>query len=262
MGKLLSVLALVALFASSARAQNPPQPGFYFDTQFLWFESPVRDEFTPPFRPRDESGFVELAPRFIIGYDNDFGARVRWWTVDREATIFSVAVLPYHKTYQLDVIDLEATTHLQHGSSDFLFSGGARIAELEWHQVFEVDPPGSVADPTEHEEASFGGVTLAGEGRTGIYSTESWATSFIYGGRLSLLDADWTGSSGFAPPFFPGGGNTRYIVPEVFTGIEARYGRAFTRLSFEMQDWRGNVPASVRHSFDFTGLGFDLGFSF
>jgi hypothetical protein len=35
------LLALALLVASTARAQNPPQPGFFVDMQFLWFDSPI-----------------------------------------------------------------------------------------------------------------------------------------------------------------------------------------------------------------------------
>lgn len=256
-----ALLALL-LTTAAAQAQNPPQPGFYFDTQVLWFDSPITD-FHNGSNAADESGQIELAPRFILGYDGDgIGARVRWWTFDRTARIYSPAILEADTTLTVDVVDLEATTHIRGETSDFLLSGGARIA------AFGIDEHLVIQDVTTFEKAVLGGVTLGGEGRTSIFANDLWGTAFIYGGRLSLLQGDWEGDRPYTPFVDTELNlqNERFIVPEVFTGIEAHYGRAFTRLTVELQQWEGKeydtYGGIVGHNFGFTGFGFDMGYSF
>jgi hypothetical protein len=253
------LLALALLVASTARAQNPPQPGFFVDMQFLWFDSPIVTDFhdSQQFNGtlfRDEPGLVEFAPRLIAGYDDVLGARVRWWTFDRATMIHGSGVVS-NEQFNFDVIDLEATTHLRRDDFDFLLAGGARLASIERNVVYFEEWQ------TTHEQGQFGGLTLAGEGRASIYANDTWGASLIGGARLSMLKGGWTGES-FSASFRPDWLNDRYTVPELFAGIEAHYGRAFSRLTVEMQDWRGSDIGAFRHDYDLTGFGFDLGWSF
>jgi hypothetical protein len=230
--------------ASVARAQNPPQRGFFADVQMLWFDSEVNDAF-------------KLSPRFVAGYDDVVGARVRYWTFDNSGFNPIAAVTRQDgfgfQSLDLDVVDLEATTHIRHDGSDFLFSGGARIAGIHWHHF------DSVVFHRLDEKTTLGGVTVAAEGRTTMLAREAWGSAFVYGGRLSMLEGEWSTLVG-VPSFGDFGiQNERFIVPEVFTGVELNYGRLFTRLSVEMQDWRAE---SDGHNFGFTGYGFDLGYRF
>ncbi len=242
------VFTVIALSASTAWAQNPPQPGFYVDSQVLWFDSRINDDF-------------ELAPRYVFGYDDAVGARVRYWSYDHGTLETIPLVGSISQRLDLDVIDLEATTHLRHGGSDFVFSGGARIAHIDVNNYFDT----SITPTTRFEKSTMGGVTLAGEGRTNIVGDEQWGTAFVYGGRLSLLQGDWEGDdSSTLSDFELNVQNERFIVPEAFTGVEIRYGRAFTRLTVEMQDWQGSSSSNtlVFHKFGFTGYGVDVGWSF
>jgi hypothetical protein len=250
-----ALLALL-LSASSVQAQNPPQSGFYFDTQFLWFDSPLQDEYFNSGH-FDTGGLVELAPRFILGYDDAVGARVRWWTFDRSVGLTNSNALVADTRLAFNVVDLEATTHVRSAGTDFLLSGGARIADIEFDQYL------AAFDWANYERTTMGGLTLAAEGRTGLFANELWGMSFVYGGRLSLLKGDWQGDYEVTPGFdIPlNTQNETFIATEVFTGVEAHYGRAFTRLSVEMQDWRGDAEP-IGHNFGLTGLGFDVGYSF
>jgi hypothetical protein len=244
-------LALIALAASTAWAQNPPQPGFFVDNQVLWFDSRLTDDF-------------ELAPRLVFGYDDAIGARVRYWSYD-EGTfeIFGGGTLQERNRLDFDVIDLEATTHLRREGHDFLFAGGARIAHIDRNN----NTIGVLSNTTTFEKTTMGGVTLAAEGRTSIFAAESWGTAFVYGGRLSLLHGDWEGdnSDTMTPDTGLNVQNERFIVPEVFTGVELHYGNVFTRMRVEMQDWQGGATetfTTVNHNFGFTGYGVDLGVTF
>jgi hypothetical protein len=251
------VLALVVLVAEPAWAQNPPEPGFFADLQMLWFDSPIRgDDYVGTSNTaQDAGGFVEFAPRLIMGYDDTIGARVRWWTYDRSTVIDSPAFLAENKRLNFDVVDLEATTRVRYGGSDLLFAGGARIASIETDTVFPE------TDRMIHEEAGLGGVTFAAEGRTGIFSNDIWGVSAVYGGRLSLLKAEWDGQATSAF-YHQDTNNTRYNVSEAFAGVEARYRRAFSRITVEMQDWEGDRRGLPHHNYGFTGFGFDVGWSF
>src|SRR5262245_19160361 len=216
-----TVVMLVLALVATAHAQSPPTPGFYGDVQFLWFDSPIQSLYGV----QDEGVFNEFAPRFILGYNDTVGARVRWWTYDRSTMLYDAdSGGPLKMSLSFDVVDLEATTHLRYASSDFLFSGGARIAVVEQTQHWINQDIGGF------EETTMGGLTFAGEGRTNICASECWGISAVYGGRLSLLEADWNGDYWtFHSPTWPPIHiqNERFIVPEVFAGVEAHYGRAF-----------------------------------
>jgi hypothetical protein len=254
--RLLLVLAALSL-PSIVIAQNPPQPGWFVDTQFLWFNSPIKYlSSSPLLRVYDRPGLAEVAPRFVVGYDDVVGARARWWSMDRTASPPDIGGTVYGPSrFQLDVVDLEATTHIRHNTSDFLFAGGARIAQININErAFE-------PWQTTFEKGNLAGLTAAAEGRTNIFGTDIWSANFVYGGRLSLLSADWHGQS-FSATFRQDINNDRYIVPEIFTGIEGCYRSAFTRLTVEMQDWRGSAEGQSWHNYGFTGFGFDLGWRF
>src|SRR5829696_2681060 len=102
------MIALV-LAASTARAQNPPQPGFFVDAQLLKFNSDIRESY-------------ELSPRYVFGYDDVLGARVRYWGYDHN-TQWQEGIATNTNRLDFDVIDLEATTHVRYEGSDFLFAG-------------------------------------------------------------------------------------------------------------------------------------------
>lgn len=249
----------VMLLASTAHAQSTPTPGFFADAQVLWFDSEYNSDF-------------ELAPRFILGYDNDLGARVRYWTYDHDSFL-NVPIVGassgFDRTQRLafDVIDLEGLTHIRWESSDVLVSGGARIAVID-HDVSQTNRNvigNQIIEETYNatEGATFGGLTFAADGRTRIFST----ISAVYGGRLSILQGDWSGrrEAGLLPS--ANMKNETMLVPEVYAGIEATLGRYFTRFGIEFQEWNGRgrageAMATGGHDFGFTGYGFDLGLVF
>jgi hypothetical protein len=249
----LFTLALLSL-AAMARAQSPPQPGFFADVQMLWFESEFNDDY-------------ELAPRFVLGYDDVVGARLRYWGYDHAGFLHRPIVgssTGFDRTIRLDfdVTDIEALTHVRHEYSDILFSGGARLGHVDYNfyqlsrSILDVEE-GTIITNTNAGgyKMDLGGVTFAAEGRTLIFSS----LSAVYGGRLSMLKVVDGGLSR----------NETFFVPEGFAGLEAQFGRAFTRVSMEFQEWNSRVrtgtamlnnPAS--QDFGFTGYGFDVGWVF
>jgi len=112
-------------------------------------------------------------------------------------------------------------------------------------------------------DGKFGGLTFAADGRTPIASV----VSVVYGGRLSILQGDWSGHrEGGALPS-ANLKNEKMLVPEVYAGIESTFGRVFTRFGIEFQEWNrrgraGEEMTSGGHDFGFTGYGFDLGYMF
>ena len=227
--------------ASAAHAQNPVEPGFFVDTQVLWFDSEITGDF-------------ELAPRFIAGYDNTVGMRVRYWTYDHAAEVHRNHLT--HQRLDFDVIDLEATTHIRWEYTDFQFAGGARIAHID-HTTYR--PLSQPVPETDFEKTTMGGITAAGEGRTHLFRTDVCGAAFVYGGRLSMLQGDWEGNPGAASYNVQ---NDRFIVPEVFTGVEAHYGQVFARMTVEMQEWKGRDVGLASRNYGFTGYGVNLGYSF
>ncbi len=157
---------------------------------------------------------------------------------------------------QFDVVDLEATMHVRDTGWDFLVAAGARLAAIEADEAIVNGAPF-------HEQGDFGGVTLASEGRRSLIAGNNWSANAVCGGRLSMLKGAWSG------PLVPYNAtdyyrdyNERYLVPEVFAGLEASYGHAFSRVTVEIQDWRGGTLGAPRHDYAFTGFGFDVGWTF
>jgi hypothetical protein len=247
------VLAFPMLAAAAAWAQSPPQPGFFADLQMLWFDS----EYNPE---------RALAPRIVLGYDDVVGARVRYWGYDEASTLIVPIVgnsPGFDRSHRLDfdVIDLEALTHLRLNHSDFLFAGGARLAHIDHNQynVMRLPNGDQVIESGNDEKTDAAGATFAGEGRTNLVS----AVSAVYGGRLSVLQGDWQTGTSFREELT--------TVTEAFAGAEVKFGRAFTRLTVEFQNWDGkarsglygfNNPGADGHDFTFTGYGFDVGWVF
>jgi hypothetical protein len=234
---------LALLLASAASAQTAPQPGFFVNMQNLWFDSEYATDF-------------EYAPRFMLGYDDIVGARMRYWSFDH-ASQYSVSNNGGSiRRLDFDVIDLEATTRV----GDILLSGGARIAHIDYNRhLFD---PGQTID--EHEKTDLGGVTIAGEGRTNLVSV----VAAVYGGRLSILQGDWSGDRTNGTNDDLNLQNETFVVPEAFAGLEARFTQFFTRFTVELQEWNGRARAGDfnqspgGHDFGFTGYGFDLGWVF
>jgi hypothetical protein len=167
----------------------------------------------------------------------------------------------FDRTIRLDfdVTDIEALTHVRHEYSDILFSGGARIGHIDYnfYQVSRSPVNGDIVSSTTGGgyKMDLGGVTFAAEGRTLIFSS----LSAVYGGRLSMLKVVDGGLSR----------NETFFVPEGFAGLEAQFGRAFTRVSMEFQEWNSRVRTGTAmlnnptsQDFGFTGYGFDVGWVF
>lgn len=74
-----------------------------------------------------------------------------------------------HHWLDFDVIDLEAATHIRWEYTDFQFAGGARIAHIDHATHYPLNQP---APATAFEEATLGGITAAGEGRTHLFKTD------------------------------------------------------------------------------------------
>lgn len=238
------LLFLLAMLPSIAFGQSPPQPGFFSAVQMLWFDSEFNAD-------------AELAPRVVFGFDDVVGWRARYWSYDHAASMNHPIVgnsWGFDRTVRLDfdVIDLEAMTHVRHEHSDLLLSGGARIAHIDYN-FFQLNRGLANGNYEENTWNSWQkndpcGVTFAAEGRTLVVTN----FSAIYGGRVSALK--------------------NFFVPEGFAGVEVQLGRAFTRLSVEIQEWDQRTRTGINgagqnnfgdgQNYGFTGYGFDLGWTY
>ncbi len=197
-----------------------------------------------------------FSPRIELGYEfNTYGVRTRYWHYDDE---FKVAP-PARLGFDWNVFDLEATKRI----GDITLSGGLRFAdesiEAPGYNVANIDVDGSSADTTQF------GVTFAADGNTALVGGEGWGLSAVYGGRLSLLQGDWSWNSSQNTLLKTIGeyqGDTQQVI-ECNVGLEARYGCAFTRCGLEMQRWESNAIARRGwYDLGFLGIGATVGVCF
>jgi hypothetical protein len=230
-----------ALVPNASDVVDEEYRNFYSDIELLWFNLE---------RPGDQVVEYDLAPRFILGYDETVGVRARYWLYDHHA--FWRADAPPVRV-DFDVVDLEATTHARFYSSDILLSGGARIAEL---RVFD---PGFEAGAG---RSTQGGLTFAAEGRTELATS----LGIFYGARLSSVVGDWHGQ--FGDPLYVrsqyANYNSRTDVQELRAGVEFKKDHIVVRGAYELQSWESATLRRLMapEGFSFQGVGFDVGWSY
>lgn len=185
----------------------------------------------------------EFSPRFIFALSGftPLDGRVRYWIYRRDTPVLDGTGL---LRLEFDVLDIESTRQLAFRRSELLLSAGLRLGNLEL-----IDPEGDEAS------ADLVGMTLAADGRTWLHSFDGTRIDWAYGGRLSVLGADWGGDSDH--DFL----NRRIrddniVAHELYTGLEcSRCYRAVdlrAGLGFEMQNWHSDVLDRVQ----FGSLGF------
>jgi hypothetical protein len=194
----------------------------------------------------------EFTPRFILGYEteNGVGARVRYFTYGRTTQIISGAD---SIRFEFDALDVEATSRFKSGRSELVAAGGFRFASIdtEWDgERVSIDAPG---------------VTVAADLRTMVCGDcrQQWAA--VAGARWSILGGDWEGSdSGFVEPLR----DDNLLVQELYFGAElsCHYSSyvLWTRLVFEMQNWRSDVMGESAgvDSITLVGPGIHVGGAF
>ena len=194
----------------------------------------------------------EFSPRFVLGYETaqGVGARVRYWTYGRTATILNA---PEDIRFEFDVLDIEATSRFKSCRSELVVGGGFRFANVEtsWDdESVSIDAPG---------------ITVAADLRTLIFSNcgREWAA--VFGARWSILGGDWEGSdNGLIEPVR----DDNVVAQELYAGVEySQHFRnyvMFTRLVFEMQNWHSDAlsESTGADSIGLIGPGLHVGMAF
>ena len=137
--------------------------------------------------------------------------------------------------------------------------GGLRIADLTL-----VDDAGDSVD------CDALGLTLAADVRTRLcsYCCNTW--SWVYGGRVAVLGGDWEGDNTFINTIVePQVRDDNLFVQEIYAGVEYVYGYngwdLYSRVTFEMQNWRSDVLGEVSQTTDsisFIGPGISFGVNY
>lgn len=194
----------------------------------------------------------EFTPRFVLGYETDYGVggRLRYFTYGRTTNVLNA---PDPIRFQFDVVDFEATSRFKSCRSELVVSGGLRFAgvKTEWDEErVKLDAPG---------------ITVAGDFRSLLCGKcgQEWAA--VFGARWSVLGGDWEGSDfGYAAPLR----DDNLVVQEVYAGAEYSWHThnyvVWARLVFEMQNWRSDVLSQTAgtDSISLIGPGIHAGIAF
>ena len=226
--------------------------GYYAQVDLVFARAHVLEDAGPGGKLSEE---YELAPRFILGYENccGQGLRARYWHYGHDSRNLTVAADAVR--FEFDVIDLEATNRFQFCRTDVTLAGGFRYAHLE---IVEDD----VA------ETDLVGLTVAADVETLVCCDCCSYWSAIYGARAALLYGDWD-SEGGANGFI--GADIRddsVAVTEVYAGAE--YGCCYcgydiyTQLKIELQHWHSDALAqnAGADSINFVGPTWTFGVGF
>jgi hypothetical protein len=217
--------------------------GTYFEFQMLWMRPHINELVAG--KLSEEHYF---SPRWIIGYEDacGIGVRSRYWRFDHSVD----ADLSDSIRIGMDVLDVEATNHLDFHRTDLVLGGGIRMADMD---LAGQDGEGFGLDAL--------GMTLAADARTQLwqYCRNQWA--WVYGGRVAILGGDWNGNEGDVR-------DDNLMVHELYAGLEHGYSYShcdvYTRIAFEMQNWHSDFlgTVSATDSVGFVGPGVHLGASF
>ncbi|HEX4412407.1 MAG TPA: hypothetical protein VH107_02190 [Lacipirellulaceae bacterium] len=225
------------------------QPHVYGDIDFKF----VRTRFSEDtFGKLSET--YELAPRYTLGVQNvgAVDARVRFWDYDRGTDVLGAGAV----RVKLDVFDLEAVHRFEGSRSTVDLSAG-----LRWASWRLQDPTGARSD------IDAVGLTAAADGLTACHCIPDGYCAWAYGGRLSILGGDWTGTSGFIDHSV---GDDNIVVTELYAGAQVgrRCGNIdlHARAVYEIQNWHSdaleqNTSSSVG-SIGFLGPALQIGAEF
>jgi hypothetical protein len=194
----------------------------------------------------------ELSPRFIIAYEDKggVGTRVRYWIYGRWTP--NLDEEDDEIRFEMNVMDLEATSRFRSERIDLVVAGGMRWADME------------IAFEDEDVQGDMPGLTAAADLRLSLCRDccREWAV--LGGARWSLLGGDWEGGGGFIDPVR----DDNIVVQELYTGVEYYCACGdydlFARLKYEMQNWHSNALAqnAGTDSIGFLGPAFEFGVRF
>jgi hypothetical protein len=225
------------------------QSHVYGDVDFKFVRTHMSDD---TFGKLSET--YELAPRYTLGVRNigAVDARVRFWDYDRATEVLSGGAI----RVKLDVFDLEAVHRFEGRRSTVDLSAGIRWADM---RLTDLDGDRSGIDAI--------GLTMAADGLTACHCIPDGYCAWAYGGRLSILGGDWTGSSDFINH---SAADDNIVVTELYAG--AQVGRRFggvnlhARAVYEIQNWRSDVleqdTSSTVGSISFLGPALQIGAEF
>jgi hypothetical protein len=219
----------------------------YGEVQLLWLRAHVMEDAVGKLSEQ-----YEFSPRLIAGCEtcNGIGARGRFWHYGHQSEFLGDSD---GIRFDLDVIDIEATSRFAIHRSDLVVSGGFRWTTME-----------IATDDTVSNNML--GLTFAADLRTAMCSSCDRQWSGICGARFSLLGGDWDGQGG---GFVDREQDDNLVVQELYAGVEylcCMKGGAnlFARLVFEMQNWHSDAMAQSADtdSIGFVGPGAHFGASF
>ena len=224
--------------------------GYY---EMLWIRPHVNEDFAG--KLSEEHNF---SSRYVLGYEDGcgLGARVRYWSYDHAQDVLTDGDTI---RFELDVFDLEATNHFCFNRTDLVLAGGLRVANMDLGD-----------DGGDHADIDALGITMAADVRTRLYSRCCNTWSWVYGGRISILGGDWNGDNDFINTIGPAEvRDDNLFVSELYAGLEYGYNYngwdLFSRVTFEMQNWRSDVLGEVSTTTDsisYIGPGISFGASY
>lgn len=191
-----------------------------------------------------------IAPRFIVGYENSNGrgARIRYWNYNHATPTLGAGPVDVG----LQVLDLEVTNRFQFCRTDVTLAAGFRSANFDL-----TDAAGATSS------ADLIGLTMAADVEYLVCCDCNSYWSGLYGGRLSVLGGNWEGASAWTPA----NRDDNMVVTELYGGVE--YGRCqggydiYTQFKFEIQNWQSDaIAANVGTTLGFVGPSWTIGVGF
>ena len=221
---------------------------YYTQVELLWMRAHVNEAAVGKLSEQ-----YEIAPRFVIGYEDNggIGTRVRFWTYGR--TTPNLTSPADAVRFEFDVLDLEATSRFGNDRSELVVGGGIRWADLK------------IGLDGETVVSEMPGITFAADLRSTLCRDcfSEWAT--VAGARWALLGGDWEGGTG---GFLNTDRDDNVNVTEIYGGVEYVQHYCgydlYGRLVFEVQNWHSDVAAQTAgtDSISFIGPGLHLGMNF
>jgi len=221
---------------------------YYTEAQFMLLRAHVMENAVGKLSER-----YEFSPRLVVGYEDSqtIGGRIRYWHYDQLTENLADQTLPIR--FEMDVVDIEATSRFGTDRSELVVSGGFRWTDA---RITLADAPMSADMP---------GITFAADLRLILCRERCWEWANVAGARYSLLGGDWEGAAnGFLEPNH----DDNVAVFEFYGGFEyIRHYKgydAFARIVFEVQNWQSDVASQTAgaDSINFMGPGVHLGLIF
>jgi hypothetical protein len=227
---------------------NPRPSGLYHaEAQLMWLRTHVSENAVGKLSEK-----YELSPRFILSYEDadGVGSRVRYWTYERWTP--NLDDPDDEIRFEMNVIDVEATSRFRTARTDLVLGGGLRWADM------------AIVLDDEEVQANMPGITAAADLRISLCCDRCHEWAVIGGARWSLLGGDWEGDGGFIDPVR----DDNISVHELYTGVEyfCTCGEfdLYARLKYEIQNWHSDAVAqdAGTDSIGFLGPGVECGITF